>query len=124
MKELGIEMIFAHSPQAKGRIERAFGTLQERLVWEMRLKGISTIEEANKYLPSFLEKHNKRFAVKPANPFNAHRQLNQSQSLKYILCKKEIRTTSKNLEVQHHHTTYQLSPSPCHYPQVSTKKFT
>lgn len=110
MKELGIEMIFAHSPQAKGRVERAFGTLQERLVWEMRLEGISTIEEANKYLPSFLKKHNKRFSVEPASPFNAHRQLNQNQPLKHILCTKETRTTSKNLEVQHNHTTYQLSP--------------
>ena len=57
MKELGIKMVFAHSPQAKGRIERAFGILQERLVWEMRIAGISTIEEANKFLPSFLQEH-------------------------------------------------------------------
>lgn len=108
MKELGIKMIFAHSPQAKGRIERAFGTLQERLVWEMRIEGISSIEEANRFLPSFLEKHNKRFAVESANPFNAHRQLNQSQPLKYILCKKEKRRVTKNLEIQYQYTTYQL----------------
>ncbi|MBA3604058.1 MAG: DDE-type integrase/transposase/recombinase [Parachlamydiaceae bacterium] len=54
MKELDIRMITAHSPQAKGRIERAFGTLQERLVWEMRLNNISSIEEANVFLPNFL----------------------------------------------------------------------
>ena len=112
MKELGVKMIFAHSPQAKGRIERVFGTLQDRLVWEMRIEGISNIEEANRFLPSFLEKHNKRFSIKPANPFNAHRQLNQSQPLKYILCTKDVRTVTKNLEVQFCNTAYQLNPLP------------
>lgn len=112
MKELGVKMIFAHTPQAKGRIERVFGTLQERLVWEMRLANISTIKEANNFLPGFLKKHNKKFAVAPANPFNAHLSLNHSQPLNYILCIKEKRRVTRNLEVQYNNRIYQLRPPP------------
>jgi transposase len=110
MKELGIGMITAHSPQAKGRIERVFGTLQERLVWEMRLSNISTIEEANVFLPSFIEIYNKKYSEQPANTFNAHRPLNQGMELKYILCIKEERAVSKNLEVSYKNQIYQLRP--------------
>lgn len=111
MKELEIGMITAHSPQAKGRIERVFGTLQERLVWEMRLSNISTIEEANDFLPSFFETYNKKYSEQPANTFNAHRPLNQGMELKYILCTKEERVVSKNLEVNYKNQIYQLHPS-------------
>jgi hypothetical protein len=110
MKELNIRIIIAHSPQAKGRIERAFGTLQERLVWEMRLNNISTIEEANVFLPSFIDLYNKQFSKHPANSFNAHRPLNHEKPLKYILCKKEERVVSKNLEVNYENKIYQLNP--------------
>ncbi len=110
MKELDVKIIFAHSPQAKGRIERVFGTLQERLVWEMRIAGISTIKEANKFLPNFIENFNKRFRVEPANTFNAHRKLKQNQSLKYTLCKKEQCKVTQNLEIQYNKITYQLNP--------------
>jgi transposase InsO family protein len=110
MKELDIQMITAHSPQAKGRIERAFGTLQERLVWEMRLRNISTIEEANAFLPSFIDLYNKKFSKRPANPFNAHRPLNHEKPLKYILCTKEERVVSKTLEVSYKNKIYQLQP--------------
>jgi transposase len=110
MAELNINMITAHSPQAKGRIERVFGTLQQRLVWEMRLKNISTIEEANVFLPGFIKEYNKTFAKQPANPCNAHRPLNHQTSLKYILCMKEKRCVSKNLEVQFKNQIYQLYP--------------
>lgn len=108
MRELNVKMIFAHSPEAKGRIERVFGTLQERLVWEMRIDGISTIEDANMFLPKYIERYNKQFAVEPASSFNAHRPLNQNQDLKYTLCEKEVRTVSKNLEVQYNSQIYQL----------------
>jgi hypothetical protein len=111
MKELGVGMIYAHSPEAKGRIERVFGTLQERLVWEMRIANISCIEEGNKYLPKFIEQYNKKFAVEPANPFNAHRQLKQRRRLKYILCRKEQRIVSKNLEIEFENQIYQLISS-------------
>lgn len=73
LAELQIDHIKARSPQAKGRIERLWGTLQERLVLEMRLAGIDTIEEANRYLPDFIKRHNRRFAVTPANPAKAWR---------------------------------------------------
>ena len=109
MKELDINMIIAHSPQAKGRIERAFRTLQERLIWEMRIQNISTLEEANRFLPSFLEKHNKRYAQEAQNPFDAYRPLNKNKPLKYILSKKEERKISKNLEVQYKNELYQLT---------------
>lgn len=110
MRELGINMITAHSPQAKGRIERIFGTLQERLVWEMRLSNISTIEEANVFLPSFFETYNKKYPEKSTNTPNAHRPLNQEMGLKYILCRKDERIVSKNLEVNHSNQIYQLHP--------------
>lgn len=109
MEELEIRMIVAHSPQAKGRIERAFGTLQDRLVWEMRIQNICTLEEANHFLPRFLEKHNKKYAKDPINPFDAYRPLNKKKPLKYILSKKEQRKVSKNLEVQYANEIYQVS---------------
>lgn len=110
MSELGINMILAHSPQAKGRVERAFKTLQERLIWEMRIRNISSIDEANKYLPDYLEEHNKKFAKKATSPCEAHRALHKELPLKYILSTKEIRTVSKNLEVQYNNEFYQLKP--------------
>jgi transposase len=109
MKELEINMIIAHSPQAKGRIERAFGTLQERLVWEMRINRICTTEEANSYLPKFFEEYNSKYGEQPSNPIDAYRPLNQYSSLKYILSTKEERKVSKNLEVQYKNQIYQLS---------------
>jgi hypothetical protein len=111
MKELNVKVIFAHSPQAKGRIERAFGTLQDRLICEMRLQHISTIEEANNFLPSFIEKYNAKFGKAPGNPFNAHRQLNNNVPLKYILCFKHKRTVTKNLEISFENEIYQLQPN-------------
>lgn len=112
MKELEINMIFAHSPQAKGRIERAFGTLQERLVWEMRIERICTIEEANSFLPKFFKKYNSKYAEQPSNPIDAYRPLNQVNSLKYILSTKEERKVSKDLEVHYKNQIYQLSTPP------------
>lgn len=124
MKELDIDMITAHSPQAKGRIERVFGTLQERLVWEMRLHNISSIEEANVFLPSFFETHNKRFSQEATHPLNAHRPLNHRMPLKYILCIKEERTVSKNLEVNHNSQIYQLHPPDALKQKLKRSKIT
>jgi hypothetical protein len=70
---LGIEAIHASTPQAKGRVERANQTLQDRLVKEMRLQNILSIEDANAYLPEFIERWNNRFGVKPRNETSAHR---------------------------------------------------
>src|ERR1700751_1167423 len=86
LSELGIEWIAAHSPQAKGRIERLFETLQDRLVKEMRLAGIDSIEGANHFLQMrFLPEWEQRFTVAPRNARNAHRRLGQEQRLEEIL---------------------------------------
>jgi hypothetical protein len=86
LKELGIEWIAAHSPQAKGRIERLFETLQDRLVKEMRLAGIDSIEAANHFLETrFLPEWEKRFTVAPRHPRNAHRRLGREHRLEEIL---------------------------------------
>lgn len=75
MEELNIEVIFANSAQAKGRVERVNLTLQDRLVKELRLEGISTIEKGNEYLPTFMKEFNKKFSVEPKSKVNAHRPL-------------------------------------------------
>ncbi len=106
MKELGIEVITAHSPQAKGRIERANGILQDRLVKELRENNICTIEEANEFLPSYLDKYNRRFGITAADPFNAHRKL--SHDLEHVLCEKSARKISKNLEVHYKNEIFQI----------------
>jgi hypothetical protein len=86
LKELGIEWIAAQSPQAKGRIERLFETLQDRLVKEMRLAGIATIEAANRFLEiRFLPEWEQRFTVAPRHPRNAHRRLGREHRLEEIL---------------------------------------
>jgi hypothetical protein len=86
LHELGIEWIAAHSPQAKGRIERLFATLQDRLVKEMRLAGIASIAAANHFLETrFIPQWEGRFSVAPRNPRNAHRRLDPEQRLEEIL---------------------------------------
>ena len=74
LEELGIRLILAHTPQAKGRVERAWDTFQDRLVSEMRLAGTATIEQANRMLLDFLPRYNRRFGVAPAQPGSAYRQ--------------------------------------------------
>ena len=75
MQELGIHIICANTPQAKGRVERANQTLQDRLTKELRLQGISTPQEANLWLPNFIEDYNRRFAVLPRSSLDAHTAL-------------------------------------------------
>ncbi len=92
MGELGIQVILAGSPQAKGRVERGFLTHQDRLVKELRLAGISTMEEANKFLREiYIPKHNRSYAVEPAEPVNVHRPLLASHDLDAILSIQEDR---------------------------------
>lgn len=112
MKELNVKMIFAYSPEAKGRVERAFRTLQNRLVGELRLQRISTIEEANKYLPSFIQAYNAKFGKEPKNSFNTHHHLSKPEELKYILSYKHQRKLSKNLEIRFKGETYQIQVAP------------
>lgn len=107
--DLGIELICAYSPQAKGRVERSNGVLQDRLIKEMRLLGISSIEDGNAYLLQFIQKHNKRFAVEAAQPQDAHRPLHHSrEKLLMILSEQAPRRISKNLEVSHNRIIYKI----------------
>jgi transposase len=95
LNELGIEWIAAHSPQAKGRIERLFATLQDRLVKEMRLAGIDSMAAANHFLETrFIPQWEQRFSVAPRNPRNAHRRLDGGQRLEEILSVRVGRTVA------------------------------
>ena len=108
MQELEIAIICANTPQAKGRVERANLTLQDRLVKEMRLRGISSMEEGNAYLPDFMEDFNHRFAVEPRSNYDAHRPLLLKDNLDQILTWQETRVISKNLSIQFQNVVYQI----------------
>jgi len=108
MLELDIQLICANTPQAKGRIERANQTLQDRLVKELRLRGISDIDSANRYLPEFRADFNRRFAVAPRSNHDAHRPLLPSENLTVILTRQETRTLSRNLTLQFNNVIYQI----------------
>lgn len=109
MGELRITLIFANSPEAKGRVERLFETLQDRLVKELRLEGISTQEEATRYFRQiYIPNHNARFAVVPKDATNVHRVLLPSDDLSRIFTVQTKRQVSKTLVVQYKNTRYQL----------------
>jgi hypothetical protein len=108
LKELGVEVIHAQSPQAKGRVERLFGVLQDRLVKEMRLQGIKTKDEANTFLKTYLPGYNRRFRVCPANDMNAHVKLPDNFNLDKYLCIKAQRTIRKDNIVVYNRRLYQL----------------
>lgn len=110
MQTLGIELIFANSPQAKGRVERVNQTLQGRLPQELRLLGINTMEEANAYLPTFIEKFNKQFGVPPVSIANPHIALQPNEKLADILVEKHTRVVSKNLSFSYENQTIQIIP--------------
>ncbi len=99
LKELQVDLICANSPQAKGRVERLFSTLQDRLVKELHLEGITGMECANKYLPKFIEKHNAKFSVPARNDENVHRGVLSEKQIENALCFKEDRKLTKNLEL-------------------------
>lgn len=109
LRDLDIELICAHSPQAKGRIERANGTLQDRLIKELRLLKISTIEEANRYLPTFFEMFNQKFGKEPQDPKNAHRALLEHSDLEKIFARRSFRKVSKDLSFQYGGVFYQIT---------------
>jgi hypothetical protein len=111
LTELEVEIIHAHSPQAKGRIERLFKTLQDRLVKEMTLRGINTIEEANRYLDTYLSVHNKRFAVRAKEQDNLHREIPQGLPLDKVLCIRTVRTLRNDFTIAHNGNLYQVESS-------------
>ena len=96
LEELGIGLILAHTPQAKGRVERAWDTFQDRLVSELRLAGTATIEEANRMLWDFLPRYDRQFGVAPAQPGSAYRPRPQGVSLDAVLCFKYRRTVAND----------------------------
>ena len=97
LEELGTHVIYAQSPEGKGRVERLFRTLQDRLVAELRLNKITTMETANRYLKEiYLPSHNNHFQVKAENPEKAYRLLPLGTKLEDIFCYKEYRTMAKD----------------------------
>ncbi len=111
MTELGIEVLTAYSPQAKGRVERSFKTHQDRLVKELRLRGIATRPAANAYLwAHYLPAHNARYAQEPANPTDAHRPLLRTHDLARILCVRIERTLRADWTLRCRNQWFQLLP--------------
>lgn len=107
--ELGIELSFAYSPQAKGRVERLFGTLQDRLCKELSMRGIKTIEQANIFLKEdYMNLHNDRFAKAPYNNLDLHRSLGD-YNLESIFCIKEKRTLNNDYTIRYNNRWFQLA---------------
>jgi len=108
LEELGVDVIHAQSAQAKGRIERLFRTFQDRVVKEMRLAGVRTKEEANRFLETYLPKYNRRFSVKAREQANLHRPSLRDQELRYILSIQEKRGVRNDNTIRHEAKLYQL----------------
>lgn len=109
VEELGIELICAHSPQAKGRVERVNQTLQDRLIKEMRLLGINDMEAANVWLPEYVEQFNRKFGVVATEPEDGHVEWEQDAGLlRSILSHQEERTLSKELTISYHNRCVQI----------------
>jgi Homeodomain-like domain len=110
--ELNIDGICANTAAAKGRVERAHLTLQDRLVQELRLEGISSIEAANAFMPRFIEDYNARFAKPPRNDHDAHRTLRADEELDLIFCWRELRKVTKALTLHYERKLYLLADTP------------
>ena len=108
LEALGIDLICANSPQAKGRVERANQTFQDRLVKEMRLRGINDYQAANAYLPEFIRFYNRKFAVLPRSTGDDHLPLDPAIDLDFLFSIQDTRTISKDLIIQFDHVTYQI----------------
>ncbi|HNQ64540.1 MAG TPA: ISNCY family transposase [Smithella sp.] len=108
LKELGVEVIHALSPQAKGRVERLFGVLQDRLVKEMRLHGIKTKDEANGFLETYLPQYNEKFRVCPANETDVHVRPPRHFNWDKYLCIKDQRTIRNDHTIAYNRKLYQL----------------
>lgn len=108
MQQLDIDVLHANTPQAKGRVERVNQTLQDRLVKELRLRGISSLAAGNRYLPEFMADFNGRFAVVPRDAVDAHRPLLPQDNLARLLTVQELRTLSKNLTLNYQNVVYQI----------------
>lgn len=112
LSELNIDIICANSSQAKGRVERANKTLQDRLVKELRLQGVSTMQEGNRFLPTFMADFNRRFGRAPQSSHDAHRPLNPLDDLDEIFTWQEERKITESLTVHYKRVLYLLEPGP------------
>ena len=111
LHELNVDILYANSSQAKGRVERMNKTLQDRLVKELRLEGIETLEAANAFLPGFMDGFNAKFAKAPASDKDLHRPLTELDDLNEVLSWQEERTVSNSLTVQYDRVVYLLEPN-------------
>jgi transposase len=112
MGELNIDILCANSPQAKGRVERAHQTLQDRLTKELRLRGISSIDAANAFAPWFVGDYNRRFSHAPCSSHDAHRPLRPTDDLSLVLRWKELRKLTSNLTVHYRRSLYLVEQTP------------
>jgi len=114
LHDLNIESICANSPAAKGRVERANGTLQDRLVKELRLAGISSIADGNDFLEGFRADYNKRFGRTPASDHDAHRRLIKAERVRIddIFTWQESRAVTRALTLQYDKVIYMIKPGP------------
>jgi hypothetical protein len=108
LRELGGELIPAHSPQAKGRVERLFKTFQDRLIKELRLAGIATLEAANRFLAGYLPIYNRRFAVPPTQAADLHRPKPTNRELDAMLCVKTPCCLRNDFTIAHQGQRYQI----------------
>ena len=107
--ELGVEVILAGSPQAKGRVERTFGTAQDRLIKEMRVAGVSTLDAANRFLADYwVPFWNERFAVEPQDPRDAHRPLPPGIGLEALFAETETRKVARDFTVRFKNRYWQI----------------
>lgn len=117
LTELGVKLIYAHSPQAKGRIERDFGVLQDRLIKEMRLADIQTVDQANVFLETYLPRFNQRFARAPLSKENLHRPLPKDHFLEEIFCVKDNRSIARDYTVRWKHRIFRIQK-----PSITMRK--
>lgn len=112
LSELNVELILAHSPQAKGRVERNFGTSQDRLVKELRVLGISTFDEANRYLEDvYIPFWNERFAIEPADPHDVHRRVPKRCDLESLFANTLTRTIANDFTITYKRRRLQIAKS-------------
>ncbi|MBM3331102.1 hypothetical protein FJY68_04520 [candidate division WOR-3 bacterium] len=128
MKSLAIQLLFAHTPQARGRGERINGSLQDRLVAELDHHHITDPEKATDYLNRvFIPKYAKRFGVKPRDPKQAFRSIPEGQDLRTVLCAKSTREVQNDNTISYRGIIYQLKPNTRSFPiagsQVSVQEW-
>lgn len=115
MAELGIEHIKASTPQAKGRVERLWNTLQDRLSVELRLLGVRGIDEANEILPALIDKHSRNYSVTPAEAGDAHCPLDCGVNLDYVFAKRETRKAGNGNDITYKNNLYVPCDPDCNF---------